>query len=171
MARIGSSAVGIGLCLVVIARALGSLGEVGARGRVGDVALRAAPVVAVGGAPLRPGEDAVVRFRVFAEHGVDDELVAIGSDEARRVELRWDRDCDGASEPVTALPLEHGVVPSAGGAGSDYRLVLLDLREELAVGARVTVRFGFARAGELVLDVPVVSATAEPEGCAGADVA
>ncbi|MFT7839844.1 hypothetical protein Q5530_27190 [Saccharothrix sp. BKS2] len=167
MTRIGTGAVGIGLCLVVIAGGLGSAAGTGVRGRVGDVVLRVAPAVTEGGSPLRPGDDAVVRFRVFAQHGADDELVSVGSDEARQVELRWDRDCDGAAEPVATLPLEDGVVPG-GGAGTDYRVVLVDLGEGVTVGSTVTVEFGFARSGELRVTVPVTSAVVGPSRCAGA---
>ncbi|KOX19697.1 hypothetical protein ADK67_32650 [Saccharothrix sp. NRRL B-16348] len=137
---------------------------------MGDVVLRAAPVVAAGGVPLRPGDDVVVRFRVHAERGLSDELVAVYSDEVRRVELRWDRDCDGVAEPVATLPLEHGVVPSGRGVGADYRLVLVGLREEHTVGSTVVVKFDFALAGELTVAVPVAQMAVNSGSCFDAGV-
>ncbi|MDR6594288.1 hypothetical protein ACFFSW_30780 [Saccharothrix longispora] len=164
MTRIGTCAVGIGLCLVVVARGLGPLsGPAGAEGRVGDIALRAVHVVAEDAAPVRPGDDVVVRFLLSGRHGVDDELVVVDSDGADRVELRWDRECDGVAEPATALPLEHGAVPGAGG-GPRYHVVLRSLRDGIAFGDTVTVRFGFAGAGDVAVPVPLVASRIEERG-------
>ena len=156
---------GIGLCLVVVAGGLGPLGgPAGAEGRVGDIALRAVHVVAEDAAPVRPGDDVVVRFLLSGRHGVDDELVAVDSDGADRVELRWDRECDGVAEPATTLPLEHGAVPGAGGGGPRYHVVLRGLRGGIAFGDTVTVRFGFAGAGDVAVPVPLVASRVEELG-------
>lgn len=143
-------------------------GANGVDGEVGDVLLRGVRIQGTETA-LRPGDDAVAWLVLIADTPQPDTLTGVTSPAANRVEIRWDRGCDGTAEPVEELPL----APNFGGPddrsrpGADeaasYHLRLVDFTREVLVGTNVAVTFRFARAGEITLQVPVVADTGPRE--------
>jgi copper(I)-binding protein len=143
-------------------------GANGVDGEVGDVLLRGVRIPG-DGAALRPGDDAALWLVLIADSPQPDTLTEVTSPAAARVEIRWDRSCDGTAEAVEELPL----APNIGGPddrsrpGADeadsYHLRLVDFTREVLVGTNVPVTFRFARAGEITLQVPVVADTGPRE--------
>jgi copper(I)-binding protein len=138
-------------------------GANGADGEVGDVLLRGVRIQGTESA-LRPGDDATAWLTLIAET-TRDTLTGVTSDVASRMEIRWDRGCDGTAEPVDELPLAANVGgpadPSRPGAdeSASYHLRVIDVTREILVGTTVPMTFRFARAGEITLQVPVVADT------------
>lgn len=133
-------------------------GTAGVNGRVGEVVLRNAVVEPPPDGPWRPGDDAVVRLTLLTEADRPDALLGVRTDNAARVELMADRDCDGSSERVDRIRLPaDGTAPEPGGADTAYYLRIVDFTREVPAGTTVPLTFTFAEAGQTTLDVPVAS--------------
>lgn len=119
---------------------------------IADAWLRATP----------PGARTAAAYLTIANDGPEDRLLGGSTPAARTVEVHT-YVADGGLERMVHLPeLE---VP----AGTEVRftpggphLMLVDLAGPLVSGTSVAMTLRFARAGELVLDVPVIDARATP---------
>ncbi|MDQ0365140.1 hypothetical protein [Catenuloplanes indicus] len=129
----------------------------GAHGReaqTGDILIRGLRVQGPEGPRLESGTDAPVWLRLLSERGTDT-LLAVSSGTAARVEIRWDRACDGTAEVVEHLPLTD-----EGSRFADaYHLRIVDLNRDVPVGMSIPLTFDFATAPTITMDVPVVPTT------------
>jgi copper(I)-binding protein len=128
-------------------------GEMGVDSAVGPILLRAVHVEAPPGGGYPPGGEATVRLTLINEGDEPDALVSVASPAADRVEIRWDRDCDGWAEAVGVLPM----LPANPGPREEaslarpfdpYHLRLVDLRQEVLAGTVVPLVLTFAEAGD-----------------------
>jgi copper(I)-binding protein len=153
----------------------GDVGEMGADASVGSVLLRAVHLRPPPGDRRPPDANAIVAVTLFDEGDAPDTSVSVSAPAAERVELRWDRVCDGTAEIVRRLPLRPlgGLPEPAAGAGAapfdPYDLRLVGLREMVFAGAATPLVFTFQAAGRVEIDAPVLPADAalpEPSrGC------
>ncbi|MEU4806277.1 hypothetical protein [Actinosynnema sp. NPDC023587] len=180
--RLGTGLLTAGLCVMIVATSYGvavrpaGAGTSGASARAGLMLLRgvavelsAGAVRRLGGdavrrlggdAVRRLGGDAVGRLAVFGEFGAEDDLVAVRSDHARAVELRWDRECDGVVEAVDRLPVVAGAVPGQSGERLAYHLALTGFTARSGREWTVPLVFEFRDAGTVRVDAPVRIRTA-----------
>ncbi|MFD1147002.1 copper chaperone PCu(A)C [Saccharothrix hoggarensis] len=121
-------------------------GTTGANGQVGDVRLRDVVVEAPPDHAWRPGDAATVRLTLLGPSDEPDVLTGVRSDDAARVELWADADCDGVSERVDTI-----AVPAANELDTGYHLRLVGFTREVLAGTAVRLTFTFQRAGEVAL--------------------
>lgn len=96
-------------------------------------------------------------YMAFRNTGDDDSIIAASSPVANKVELHNTVALQGGGmrmTPVERIPLPKRawVALSPGG----YHIMLVDLKEELKAGQKITVTIRFERAGSVTLEVPVV---------------
>jgi copper(I)-binding protein len=121
---------------------------------VGPVLLRAVHVEPPVSYRYPAGADAIVRLTLFDLGDRHDALIAVSTPSARRVDIHWDRDCDGDAERVRRLPLrptnagQLTPVPAAG-PFDRYHLRVVELRQPVLAGTTVPLTFTFERAGRL----------------------
>ncbi|GAA5103600.1 copper chaperone PCu(A)C [Haloechinothrix salitolerans] len=133
---------------------------VGSNTDKGPIQLRNVYLAQPSGGEYEPGQDTLGFLTVTTTAERRDRLVSVSSPSAERIELRWDRDCDGSPERVDALPLlPESTVPEAkrGGATghAPYFLHVIGVTESVPAGTTVPVTFEFARAGEVTMPVKV----------------
>lgn len=133
---------------------------VGSHSDKGPIKLRNVYLAQPAGGEYETGQNTLGFLTVTTTAERRDRLVSVSSPVAKRIELRWDRDCDGDPERVDALPLlPEGTVPEANRGGSTghapYFLHVVGLTESIPAGTTVPVSFEFARAGEVTMPVKV----------------
>ena len=132
----------------------------GVNARVGPILLRSVHVEAPADVRYEAGDDAKLWFTVLNDGQTPDVLTAVSSTEARDTEIRWDSDCDGVAQAVTALPLRP-TSPSldASPAGvppfDAYFARLVSLDKPILAGTTIPVTFTFERAGSVTVDALV----------------
>lgn len=137
----------------------------GANAEVGEILLRSVHVEAPPNPSYQAGDDATVWFTVFNEGKRQDTLTSLSSTAARSVEIRWDKDCDGQAQTVSALPVQSefpGLDKASGGVPpfDSYYGRLVDFRQQVLAGTTVPVTFTFAKAGQVTVDAQVQPSTA-----------
>ncbi|WP_051399937.1 copper chaperone PCu(A)C [Haloechinothrix halophila] len=133
---------------------------VGSHSDKGPIKLRNVYLAQPAGGRYEPGQDTVGFLTITTTAERRDRLVSVNSPVAKRIELRWDRDCDGDPQHVDALPLlPEGTVPEANRGGATghapYFLHVVGLTKSIPAGTTVPVSFEFARAGEVTMPVKV----------------
>jgi copper(I)-binding protein len=124
----------------------------GTNGEVGQVLLRNVYLSASAEHGYDAGDDGRVRLWLFNRSSTADALVDVRSAAARSARMTWDRDCDGAFEPVDELPIRAGgTVPY----DRPYAVELVDFTREVRGGTTVSVTFVFRHAGEARVDAMV----------------
>jgi periplasmic copper chaperone A len=131
-------------------------GTIGVDSEIGPILLRAVHAPAPGGGRYPAGSDATVMLTLVNESDTTDALVFVETPDAERVEIRWDRRCDGTAEVVPLLPLAPAEIPlsaTAEAAGAQpfdpYSLWLVNLHRTVLAGTEVPLVFTFQRAGRL----------------------
>jgi copper(I)-binding protein len=131
--------------------------KTGAQMSVGDLALRAVELPYPTGGIYESGGDARLLAAVASTSDTDDTLVSITGDAFDSVEVV---DPDATTAPKPGAPLDL-TVPANGtlflGNGTGPSVTLVGLSEDLGVGQYVKVTFGFERAGEVTVPVPVAT--------------
>lgn len=147
-------------------------GTVGTNAGAGSVQLRNVHLVATE-AGYPPGSGARAELFLINEGPRPDELVGVRSPQADRIELRWDRGCDGKAEAVPSIPITaQGTVPLAPGqpaSATPYHLEVAGLRQWARPGTTFPITFSFAAAGEVTVDAKVQATRdgdAPPTTCA-----
>jgi copper(I)-binding protein len=132
------------------------ISEAGVDGVVGSLRILAVHVVAPHGDRYPRGTDLRVVLTIVNVGGAPDALVGAESANARRVDIRWDRNCDGKPEVMPRLPIAPADQPTSPqgtvGAGpfDPYDLLLVSIREDVLAGTTVPLTLSFERAGRLV---------------------
>lgn len=144
-------------------------GVMGTNGQVGPILLRSVHVEAPPQVSYPPGTDARLWFTVLNEGAETDQLVSLTSPAATRIDLHWDRGCDGRAEMIPGLPVrpaERAVGDHQGAPPFDaYHARLVGFTREVLAGTTIRVTFDFAGAGPVTLGVtvqPVGTARGEP---------
>jgi copper(I)-binding protein len=135
-------------------------GTTGTNAQVGDILLRNVYVDEPPDPAYEPGADPRVVLTLVNQGDRPDTLVRVTTPVARAVEIRWDRDCDGAAELLPQLPVPAEVdLPSPpnapGPLQSGYHLRLVDLTQEVLAGASVPLTFTFTDAGTTTVEAKV----------------
>jgi copper(I)-binding protein len=134
-------------------------GVMGVDSEIGSILLRATHAMAPEGGRYPPGSDATVVLTMINESDSADALMAVSAPDAERIEIRWDRQCDGTSEVSVARPFDP------------YHLRLVALRRTILAGTTVPLVFVFENAGRPEAAAYVRPAKAplpEPSrGCSG----
>ena len=119
---------------------------------IDSVLLRAVHLEAPPGGQYPAGADATVRLTLIDEGPSPETLESVWTPLADRVEIHWDRGCDGDSEAVPGLPL----LPTNGDDAyrtdlarpfDPYHLRLVDLRRDVLAGTVVPLVFTFSVVG------------------------
>jgi copper(I)-binding protein len=126
--------------------------EAGVDSVVGSLRILATHVVAPAGDEYPSGSDLRVIFTVVNVGTAPDALVSVSSPVAARVEIRWDRDCDGRPEVVPQLPITPAQAPAPAkpaGAGpfDPYDLLVVAVRQDVPAGTDLPLSLTFLRAG------------------------
>lgn len=133
-------------------------GTVGSNTDVGQMQIRNLHLAATEDA-YPPGSTAEARLHLINAAPRQDALVGARSPRAERVELRWDRACDGRAEPVGRIPITaHGTVPLAPGqpkGAAPYHLEIIGITQPTRPGTTFPVTLTFAQAGEVTVDAKV----------------
>jgi copper(I)-binding protein len=136
------------------------IGETGVDSVAGSLRILAVHVVAPAGDGYPSGSDLRVIFTLVNVGAAPDALVGASSPDAERVEIRWDRDCDGRPEVVPRLPIAPEEAPapanSAGvGPFDPYDLLVVAVRHEVPAGTSVPLSLTFERAGTVSISAYV----------------
>jgi copper(I)-binding protein len=132
----------------------GGVGEAGVDSVAGSLRILAVHVVAPAGDGYPRGSDLRVILTVVDVGAAPDALVGVSSPDAERVEIRWDRDCDGRPEVVPRLPIDPEEAPApANPAGvgpfDPYDLLVVAVRHDVLAGTNVPLSLTFERAGKV----------------------
>jgi copper(I)-binding protein len=140
-------------------------GAMGVNAQVGDVLMQSVHVEAPPQGSYPPGAEARVWLTLLNQGAAPDSLVEVASPVAERVEIRWDRECDGAFDTVPDLPLRPPEPTGTGLPGTEvptgvvpfdaYHLRMVDLRSPVLAGTSVELTFRFERAGEITIRAQV----------------
>jgi copper(I)-binding protein len=130
------------------------IAQAGVDSVAGSLRILAMHVVAPAGDGYPSGSDLRVIFTVVNVGTAPDALVGVSSPDAERVEIRWDRDCDGRPEVVPRLPIAPEEAPvSAKPAGvgpfDPYDLLVVAVRHDVPAGTNVPLSLTFGRAGKV----------------------
>jgi copper(I)-binding protein len=130
------------------------VGEAGVDSVAGSLRILAVHVVAPAGDRYPRGSDLRVILTIVDVGAAPDAMVGVSSPDAERVEIRWDRDCDGRPEVVPRLPIDPEGTPapaSPAGVGSfdPYDLLVVAVRHDVLAGTNVRLSFTFERAGKV----------------------
>jgi copper(I)-binding protein len=120
----------------------------------GSLRILAMHVTAPAGDRYPSGSDLRVIFTLVNVGTEPDALVSVSSPDARRVEIRWDRNCDGRPEVVPHLPIAPEQAPAPAkpaGAGpfDPYDLLVVAVRRDVPAGTNVPLELTFTRAGRV----------------------
>lgn len=127
-------------------------GTTGTNTRIGDMLLRAVHVQAPPQPHYPPGASPQVWLTLVNEGREPDTLLDVTTPQAERVEIRWDRNCDGTADVVDQLPLASAdPVPDPAATAAppfdDYHLRLVNLNQQVLAGTTIPLTFTFAKAG------------------------
>jgi copper(I)-binding protein len=128
------------------------VGEAGVDSVAGSLRILAVHGVAPAGDGYPSGSDLRVILTIVDVGAAPDALVGASSPDAERVEIRWDRDCDGRLEVVPRLPIAPEEAPArANRAGpfDPYDLLVVAVRHDVPAGTTVPLSFTFERAGKV----------------------
>ncbi|MGH3948910.1 MAG: copper chaperone PCu(A)C [Pseudonocardiaceae bacterium] len=132
----------------------------GSNADLGPIKLRNVYVARSADGSYQPGESTIAFMTLINDGAREDRLNDVTSKQARRVELRWDRACDGTAESVPDVPLlPNGTVP--GPADKDvtghlpYYLRITGFTERVRAGTTMPMTFHFERAGQITMSVKV----------------
>ena len=130
------------------------IGEAGVDSVAGSLRILAVHVVAPAGDGYPSGSDLRVILTIVNVGAAPDALVGASSPDAERVEIRWDRDCDGRPEVVPRLPIAPEEAPApANRAGvgpfDPYDLLVVAVRHDVPAGTNVPLSLTFERAGKV----------------------
>jgi copper(I)-binding protein len=130
------------------------ISEAGVDSVAGSLRILAVHVVPPAGNGYPSGSNLRVIFTVVNVGVAPDALVGASSPDAERVEIRWDRDCDGHAEVVPRLPIAAEEAPApANRAGvgpfDPYDLVVVAVRHDVPAGTTVPLSLIFERAGKV----------------------
>lgn len=133
-------------------------GTVGTNAQAGPVLLRNVHLAATENG-YRPGDDADAQLSLVNQAPEWDALVSARSPDARQVNLRWDRGCDGQAEVVPRIPVSaRGTVPASAGqptGATPYHLEIVDVSQLARPGTTFPLTLTFERAGEVTLEAKV----------------
>jgi copper(I)-binding protein len=130
------------------------IGEAGVDSVAGSLRILAVHVVAPAGDGYASGSDLRVILTIVNVGAAPDALVGASSPDAERVEIRWDRDCDGRPEVVPHLPIAPEEAPApANPAGvgpfDPYDLLVVAVRRDVPAGTTVPLSLTYERAGKV----------------------
>jgi copper(I)-binding protein len=130
------------------------IGEAGVDSVAGSLRILAVHVVAPSGDGYPSGSDLRVILTIVNVGAAPDALVGASSPDAERVEIRWDRNCDGRPEVVARLPIAPEEAPApANRAGvgpfDPYDLLVVAVRHDVPAGTNVPLSLTFERAGKV----------------------
>ncbi|WP_338595376.1 copper chaperone PCu(A)C [Saccharopolyspora sp. SCSIO 74807] len=136
----------------------GAAGTIGTNEGVGQIKVRNVHLAATE-AGYPPGSAAPAELFLINNGMRQDALVGARSPQAERVELRWDRGCDGQAEPVPQIPVTaQGTVPLAPGqpeSATPYRLEVIGLERMARPGTTFPLTLTFAQAGDVRVDAKI----------------
>jgi hypothetical protein len=129
------------------------LGEAGFDSVAGSLRILAMHVVAPTGDGYPSGSDLRVVLTIVNVGAAPDALIGASSPDAARVEIRWDRDCDGRPNVVSRLPIASAEAPTpknqAGtGPFDPYDLLVVAVRHDVPAGSAIPLSLTFERAGK-----------------------
>jgi len=128
--------------------------EAGVDTVAGSLRILAVHVVAPAGDGYPSGSDLRVILTIVNVGAAPDALVGAASPDAERVEIRWDRNCDGRPDVVPRLPVAPEEAPASanpGGIGQfdPYDLLVVAVRHAVPAGTTVPLSLTFERAGKV----------------------
>jgi copper(I)-binding protein len=141
------------------------IGESGVDTVAGSLRILAVHVVPPVGDGYPSGADLRVILTIVNVGAAPDALIGASSPDAERVEIRWDRDCDGRPEVVRRLPIDPEEAPapaSPAGVGpfDPYDLLVVAVRHDVPAGTTVPLSLTFERAGKVATSAYVQPRTA-----------
>jgi copper(I)-binding protein len=130
------------------------IGEAGFDSVAGTLRILAVHVVPPAGDGFPSGSDLRVVLTIVNVGAEPDALIGASSPDAARVEIRWDRDCDGRPDVVSRLPIASAEAPAPekpAGAGpfDPYDLLVVAVRRDAPAGTTIPLTLTFERAGKL----------------------
>lgn len=137
-----------------------SLNTLGTNSRAGPVVLRNVHIGRPADGHWESGERAKVFLTLVNNSDREAALVSVTSPQAKGITMRWDRDCDGKSQPVDTLPISAGggVPPLTASQTAEhmpYYLTITAFRRPARAGTTVPLRFTFRHAGSVTVDAMV----------------
>lgn len=130
--------------------------SLGTHADLGPIKIRNVYVARPDDGSYHEGESSLVFLTLINSGGRTDRLTGVSSTHARRLEMRWDRACDGAAETVPDIPIRpKGPVP--GPVEKDvtghlpYYLRIIGFTELVRAGTTIPLTFHFERAGEITV--------------------
>ncbi|MEU8608888.1 copper chaperone PCu(A)C [Actinoplanes sp. NPDC048791] len=130
------------------------IAEAGFDSVAGTLRILAVHVVPPVGDEYRSGSDLRVVLTIVNVGAAPDALIGASSPDAARVEIRWDRDCDGRPDVVSRLPIASAEAaapekPAGVGPFDRYDLLVVAVRRDLPAGTTIPLTLTFERAGKL----------------------
>jgi copper(I)-binding protein len=158
-------AVGLaGACGTASPPPVGNVNQTGVDAATGNLRILAVHVAAPAGDAYPKGSDLRVILTIVDVGVQPDALVAVSTPDARRSEIRWDRNCDGKPDVVDRLPIAAAADPVRGDDGvrpfDPYDVVLVGARRDVQAGTDVPLTLKFATAGTVDTNAYVLSKTA-----------
>ena len=157
-------ALAAGACGTASSPPVGSVDKTGVDATAGNLRLLAVHVPAPAGDRYPKGSDLRVILTIVNVGPVPDALVAVSTPDARRSEIRWDRNCDGKPDVVDRLPIA-AADDQVGGQGGvrpfdPYDVLLVGARRAVPAGTDVPLTLRFATAGTVSTSAYVLPKTA-----------
>jgi hypothetical protein len=130
------------------------IGEAGFDSVVGSLRILAVHVVPPAGDRYPSGSDLRVILTIVNVGAAPDALISASSPDAERVEIRWDRDCDGRPDVVSRLPIASEEAPTPENPASigpfdPYDLLVVAVRHDVLAGTTIPLSLTFERAGNV----------------------
>ncbi|MEV6849670.1 copper chaperone PCu(A)C [Actinoplanes sp. NPDC051411] len=161
------TAFAVGACGTASSPPAGNVNDTGVDTLAGNLHLLAVHVPAPSGDGYPKGADLRVILTIVNLGRAPDALVAASTPDARKAEIRWDRNCDSKPDVVSRLPIAPADDPAPAERGvqpfDPYDVLLVAATREVLAGTEVPLTLRFTTAGTVRTSAYVLPKTAHIE--------